>query len=72
MSQPAEEILNLDYNISLLCVIALNKYSTKRRAAKELGMTVRNLYRLIRRYNIKREGEYWGKYFILETKLKVA
>jgi len=71
MMQPAEEILNIDHNIKILCLRALNKYPTKIEAAKELGMTVRNLYRLVRRYNIVRETEFGGRYVVAERELKL-
>lgn len=61
-----EEILNIDYNIQILCIKALNKFDYKRDAAKALGISERNLYRLIERYNIVRETAFGGRYFVAE------
>lgn len=72
--EPAEEILNLDYNIMLLCVKALNKTNSKVDAAEVLGISIRNLHRLIIRYNIVRAGSEGKVYFLKEkiTRLKIA
>jgi hypothetical protein len=69
-----EEILNIQYWARELCVRALNKYPSKVKAAKALGITVRNLYQLMEVHNIVRETPFGGNYFIAQriSKLKIA
>jgi len=54
------EILNIDYHTCRLMVKALNKFRTKAAAAKAMGISERNLYRLKKRYGIKLVGEEYN------------
>jgi hypothetical protein len=47
------EILNIDYNIKILIIKALNSSRTNRVAHVKLGISVKTLYSYIRQYNIK-------------------
>ena len=47
------EILNIDYNIKILIIKALNSSRTNRVAHVKLGISVKALYNYIRQYNIK-------------------
>lgn len=71
-----EEILNLDYNIKLLTLRALNKFPGDRKsAARALGISWRTLQRYKNRFRIRRQERHWGKYYIEEktiNKLKAA
>lgn len=64
------ETLNIDYWIGQLCVKALNKYPTKRKAAGALGISVRNLYRFIDNYRIHRNPKKRIQYYIVEKTLR--
>jgi len=50
--------LNIEENVKVLIVKALNKYKNKKIAAKHLGMTQRNLTILTNKYNIRKVVEY--------------
>jgi transcriptional regulator with PAS, ATPase and Fis domain len=54
----AEEILNIDYHNKRLMIKALNKHPTVALAAKELGMSERNLYRWMDEYKVVRVQLY--------------
>jgi transcriptional regulator with PAS, ATPase and Fis domain len=54
----AEEILNIDYHTKRLIVKALNKSATHEKAAKALGISERNLFRLKKQYNIEKVQRY--------------
>lgn len=72
--QPAEEILNIEFHTKRLVIRALNECKNKRAAAKALGICERNLFRLIKQYNIVREKESGVGYFMAERfgGLKIA
>lgn len=68
------EILNIEWHTTRLIVKALNKLPTIEKAAKELGLSVRNLHRLMQVYEIewkeKQEKYILGKvpsYMIIVT-----
>lgn len=44
--------LNLDENIKLLCIKALNKHKSKRAAARALGIPEKSLYNNIDRFDL--------------------
>lgn len=46
--------LNLEENIKILIIKALNKHHNQAKAASDLGMTPRNLIALIQKYKIKK------------------
>lgn len=70
-----EENLNLDYNIKLLVLKALNKFKKIGPAAEALGVSERTLKRYKRGYRIKRGGKRYyenvRKLPIIEPKPKV-
>lgn len=72
--QTIEEILNIEFHTKRLIIRALNECKNKRAAAKALGMTERNLHRLIARYRVVRETSFGGRYFMVERvgRLKIA
>lgn len=47
------EILNIEWHSTRLIVKALNKLSTIEKAAEELGISPRNIHRLMKIYDIK-------------------
>lgn len=59
-----DETLNLDYHCKVLMLKALNKHPTVEKAAEELGISERQLYRWIEEYKVVRvklyvvEGNY--------------
>jgi len=63
-NQPKEEKLNIDYHSKRLMLKALNKHPTITKAAEELGISERQLYRWIEEYKVVRvklyvvEGNY--------------
>jgi transcriptional regulator with PAS, ATPase and Fis domain len=52
------EILNIDHHTKELIVKALNRTSSHEKAAKALGISERNLFRLRKQYNIKKVQRY--------------
>jgi len=50
--------LNIEENVKVLIIKALNKYKNNKIAARNLGMTQRNLALLINKYNIQKVVEY--------------
>ncbi len=68
-----QEILNIEYHKKRLVLKALNLVSSMPYAASKLGISVRNLYRLMDDYNIvyeKKDGK--RKYFIKEKTKVIA
>lgn len=57
------EILNIEYHKRRLVIKALNKLPTKVRAYKELGITEKQLYRMIKTYEIRKneKGAYYSE-----------
>lgn len=41
------------------CLLALNQERSQEKAAKKLGISTRTLYRMIDRYNIKRNSDFY-------------
>jgi len=41
------------------CLLALNQERSQEKAAKKLGISTRTLYRMIDRYNIKRNSNFY-------------
>lgn len=66
-----QEILNIDYHTRRLIVKALNLYPTKVFAAVKLGVSERNLHRLIARYLIDYDDRS-GKYYYHKSKRLAA
>jgi transcriptional regulator with GAF, ATPase, and Fis domain len=64
----AQDILNIDYHIKGLIVKALNRTSSHEKAAKALGISERNLFRLRKQYNIKKVQRYEVVEFKLSKK----
>jgi transcriptional regulator of acetoin/glycerol metabolism len=56
-----QEILNIDYHKKQMLFKALNKFRNSREAADALGIGERTVYRMMRRYNIRRDidGSYY-------------
>lgn len=54
----ASEILNIDYHTKRLIVKALNQTLSHEKAAKALGISERNLFRLRKQYNIQKVQRY--------------
>lgn len=54
------EILNIEWHTARLIVKALNKISTIEKAAKELGISPRNVHRLMKVYEIEWKDEKRG------------
>jgi hypothetical protein len=52
-----EEILNIDYHVRRMVVEALNRFPTKVKAYLALGVTEKQLYNLIKQYEIKKSAE---------------
>lgn len=68
--QPAEEILNIDFHIKRLCLIALNRFNGNRdKAAVLLGVSPRTLTRYIRMYHLKRKWEDGFVSYVEEKRL---
>ena len=63
------EILNLDYNIGRIVLIALNTTPNKIESAKCLGITKRTLFNHIRRYDITVYSESCKKGYKSDSKL---
>lgn len=61
-----QENLNLDFNRQQLIVKALNKIPVHTAAADALGVSVRNLYLLKRRYNIQ-FNKMTNRYYCQQT-----
>jgi len=59
----AEEILNIDYHVRRLVIKALNRFPTKTKAYMALGVPEKQLYNLIKRYEIKKalDGIYYSE-----------
>ena len=56
-AETQEEILNIDYHVKFLVLKALNKFpGNMQKAAKALGQSKRNVFRLMGRYQILRKG----------------
>jgi hypothetical protein len=53
-----DEILNLDFHIKRLTLLALNKTASIEAAAAMLGITGRTVHRYIKTFDIKRHKEY--------------
>lgn len=60
------EILNIDYHVRSMVLKALNLFPTKMAAAKQLGISERNLYHYIDRFNIERDG--LSRKYIIKSK----
>lgn len=62
------EILNIEYNRRQLVIKALNKFPTKVKAYKALGITEKQLYNLIKLYGIKKDeqGVYYSQFTPVE------
>lgn len=72
--QPAEEILNIEYNIRPMVLRAMNKFPrSKRQAADALGVSKRQLYRYVKLYDIKKDDDTGQFYFEKQnSKLRIA
>lgn len=64
-----EETLNIEFHTKMMILKALNQERTTNDAAQALGMTQRNLFYLMKQYNIIRKPVYVvkGKYKIVNT-----
>lgn len=54
-----QENLNIEFHHKRLILKALTKFVINKRAAKELGISVRTLYRLKRNYGIQYIDDTW-------------
>lgn len=54
-----EEILNIDYNVKILVLKALNKFKKREIVAEKLGITRRHLYNYIKNYSLYRNKGVW-------------
>jgi hypothetical protein len=48
------ENLNIEWNIKRLVLLALNRYRTKKDAAKALGVSIKKLYTYQWQYNVQK------------------
>lgn len=68
------EILNIEYNVGRLVLIALNKFKTKVDAAKELGVSDRQMYTYINHYciymNVVTGNYFFGEKSVMQKFIK--
>ena len=54
------EILNLEYNLKRLLIVALNRHNKRKEVASALGVTICCVRGMMQRYKIKKvEGVYY-------------